>query len=93
LPDLPTVAEGGLTGFDVTTWHGWLAPKGTPAAIVNKLSAQLAKIVRAPETMEKLAGDGGEAIASTPAQFGQFIAGDIARWTKLVKSTGLRVEQ
>jgi tripartite-type tricarboxylate transporter receptor subunit TctC len=93
LPDLPTVAESAIPDFDVTTWHGWLAPKGTPVTIVNKLSAGLAKFVKLPETMEKLAADGGEPVASTSAQASQFIATEVIRWRKLVKATGLHVEQ
>ncbi len=93
LPDLPTVAESGIPGFDVTTWHGWLAPKGTPAAIVNRLSTGLARFVKQPETMEKLAADGGEPVASMPAQATAFVATEVVRWRKLVEATGLRVEQ
>ncbi len=93
LPDLSTVAESGIAGFDVTTWHGWLAPKGTPAAIVNRLSTGLARFVKQPETMEKLAADGGEPVASTPAQTTAFLATEVIRWKKLVNATGLRVEQ
>lgn len=92
LPDLPTVAESGIAGFDVTTWHGWLAPKGTPAAIVHRLSAGLARFVKQPESMEKLAADGGEPVASSPAQAAAFLATEAVRWRKLVQATGLRAE-
>jgi tripartite-type tricarboxylate transporter receptor subunit TctC len=92
LPGLPTVAESGIAGFDVTTWHGWLAPRNTPAAIVDRLSAALAKFVKAPDTMEKLAADGGEAVGNTPAQFSQFIAAETQRWRSMVKATGIRAE-
>ena len=91
--DVATVSEAGIPGFDVTTWHGWLAPRGAPAAIVNRLSAALAKAVKAAETAEKLAADGGEPVGSTPEQFGQFIAAEITRWSKLIKAAGLRLEQ
>jgi tripartite-type tricarboxylate transporter receptor subunit TctC len=92
LPDLPAVAESGIPGFDVTTWHGWLAPKGTPPAIVNRLSAGLARFVRQPEAMEKLAADGGEPVAGTPAQTAAFFTTEVVRWKKLVQATGLRIE-
>lgn len=90
LPDIPTVAESGIPGFDVNTWHGWLAPKGTPLAIVNKLNAELAKVVRGPDISARLLGDGGEILAGSPAQFSAVIADEITRWTKLVKVTGLK---
>lgn len=92
LPDLPTISESGIPGYDVTTWHAWLAPKGTPTAIVNRLSAALAAHVRQPEAMDKLAADGGEPVADTPAQAAIFLATEVARWSKLVKATGLRAE-
>ena len=91
LPDLPTVAEGGVPGFDVNTWHGWLAPKGTPRAIVQKLNQELAAVVKSPDLAEKLAEDGAIAIFQTPEQFGKYIADEGARWKSLVKETGLRI--
>ena len=91
LPDLPTVAEGGVPGFDVNTWHGWLAPKGTPRAIVQKLNQELAAVVKSPDLAEKLAEDGAIAIFQTPEQFGKYIADEGSRWKSLVKETGLRI--
>ena len=90
LPDVPTVAESGVPGYDVDTWHGWLVAKGTPPAIVNKINMELAKAVRAPEMTARLAGDGGEIVVSSPAQFSQVIIKEITRWAKLVKATGLK---
>ncbi len=92
LPDLPAVAESGIPGFDVTTWHGWLAPKGTPAAIVNRLSAALIRFVQAPEMADKIAADGGEPIGSTSSEFSRFVAAEAPRWRKLVQDTGIKVE-
>ena len=90
LPDVPTVAESGIPGYDVNTWHGWLVAKNTPAAVVTKLNEELAKVVNAPDTAARLAGDGGEILAGNPAQFKQLIVDEISRWTKLVKATGLK---
>lgn len=93
MPELPTIAESGVPGFDVTTWHGWLAPAGTPLAILDKIHAELAKFVRTPALAEKLAVDGGEAVGNSPAEFRRFLLDEIARWRRLAKSTGLKFEQ
>jgi tripartite-type tricarboxylate transporter receptor subunit TctC len=92
MPDLPTIAESGVPGFDVTTWHGWLAPAGTPAAIGARLQGELGKFIRTPATAEKLAADGGEAVGNTPEQFRRFLAADIERWRALAKTTRLKFE-
>ena len=92
MPDLPTIAESGVPGFDVTTWHGWLAPAGTPAAIVARLQGELGKFIRTPAIAEKLAADGGEAVGNTPEQFRRFLAADIERWRALAKTTRLKFE-
>ena len=92
LPDLPTIAESGVPGYENSTWHGWLAPAGTPPAILNRLNAELVKSTRAPDVVERLAPDGGEPVGSTAEQFARYIAADIARWSKLVKETGMRFE-
>ena len=92
LPDLPTVAESGVAGYETTTWHGWLAPAGTPPAIVNRLNAELVRSARAAEVVERLAPDGGEAVGSTQEEFARHIAVELARWRKVVKESGVRVE-
>ncbi len=84
MPDLPTVAEQGLPGFDFSSWNGWAAPAGTPPAIISKLSVELAKIVRSSEVNAVLAQDGSEAVGSSPEQFRQVIQTELARWKKLV---------
>ncbi len=93
LPELPTVAESGVPGYEAATWHGWLAPAGTPAAIVNRLNAELAKGARAPDVAGKLAADGGEPVGSTPEEFSRFLVTDIARWRKVVRESGMALEQ
>jgi len=92
LPELPTIAESGVPGYENSTWHGWLAPAGTPPAILNRLNAELVKSTRAPDVVERLAPDGGEPVGSTAEQFARYIAADMARWSKLVKETGIRFE-
>ncbi len=92
LPALPTIAESGVPGYDVTTWHGWLAPAGTPAAIVGRLSAELGKAAHAPDVAKKLAEDGGEPVGGSPDQFKRLIADEVPRWRAIIKQTGLRIE-
>ena len=92
LPDLPTITESGVPGYDNSTWHGWLAPAGTPPAILNRLNAELVKSARAPDVVARLAPDGGEAVGSTPEEFAQHIVTEIARWRKVVREAGVRVE-
>lgn len=92
LPELPTIAESGAPGYDVAGWHGWVAPGGTPAAIVSKLSMELARVVRSPEVARKLAEGGTEPVGSTPEQFQQLIAAEVPRWRKVVKDSGMRME-
>ncbi len=89
MPDLPTIAESGVPNYETTTWHGWLAPAGTPAAIVNKVSAELAKTLKARDVLEQLATDGGEPVGSNPEQFTQHLIAEIARWRKVAKDAAI----
>src|SRR5262249_12632531 len=92
LPDVPTIAETGVPGFDVSAWYGWVAPARTPTAIVNKLNAELLRVIRLPD-ISKVIGDAGSApVGSTPDQFKQHIAAEVPRWGKVVKELGLRAE-
>lgn len=92
LPELPTIAESGVPDFVTTTWHGWLAPAGTPVPIVNKLNAELSRAARAPDVAERLAADGGEPVGGSPERFAQHIASEIARWRKVVQAANIKVE-
>jgi len=92
VPDLPTIAESGVPGYETTTWLAWLAPAGTSAAIVGRMSAELAKAVRSPDVMDSLVGDGGEPVGSSPEQLAQHLNAEIARWRKVVKAAGMKVE-
>ena len=92
LPDLATIAESGVPGYENSTWHGWLAPAGTPPAILNRLNAELVRSTRSPDVVERLAPDGGEPVGSTPEQFSRHISEELARWSRLVKETGIRFE-
>jgi tripartite-type tricarboxylate transporter receptor subunit TctC len=92
VPDLPTLAEAGVPGYESSTWHAWLAPAGTPAGIVDRLSAELAKAAHAPEVIARLSPDGAQAVGSTPEQLQQFLAADIARWRRVVQQAGIKLE-
>jgi len=92
LPGLPTVSESGLPGFDVTSWYGWVAPTGTPAAIVTLLQRELVRAVKLPEVSRALADDGAEPVGSTPAAFQQLIADEVPRWRTIVKTAGVRID-
>ena len=92
LPNLPTVAEAGVQGYDLNTWHGWAAPAGTPQAIINKMSLELARVVKTPQIAEQLASDGGEPVGSSPDEFRQLIVSEIARWRKVVTNSSIKVD-
>jgi tripartite-type tricarboxylate transporter receptor subunit TctC len=92
MPELPTIAQGGVREYDFSTWYGLLAPAGTPRAIVTRLSDEAAKILDEPDTRERFAGDGIEPLKSSPDEFAAFLARDIERWSKVVKATGLHAD-
>lgn len=89
LPEIPTVAEEGVTGFEASAWNGLVAPAKTPRALVDRISAVAAQAARAPEIRDKLRNQGSEAIGSTPAEFRQLITAEIPRWRALVKELGI----
>jgi tripartite-type tricarboxylate transporter receptor subunit TctC len=92
LPELPTVSESGVPGYENSTWFGVLAPAGTPAAVLNKLNAELTRASQSSDIVDRLAPDGGEPVGSTPEQFGRLLALEITRWRKVVKDAGMKVE-
>ena len=85
-PEVPTMIEAGVPGFLVTQWHGLLAPRGTPRAIVDRLHAEIAKAVQRPEVASRLALDGTEAVASSPKEFGAFLRAERDQWAKVAKA-------
>jgi tripartite-type tricarboxylate transporter receptor subunit TctC len=93
LPELPTVAEAGVPGYEFTTWYGVLTPAATPANVIGVLHDHIVKAVRSPEIAQRFAYEGAEAIASTPAQLAAHIKTELARWEKVVKAAdGLRAD-
>jgi tripartite-type tricarboxylate transporter receptor subunit TctC len=91
-PDIPTMSEAALPGFEQSAWHGILAPAGTPPAIVGKLSADIVRVLRMPDTIERMAAQGVDTIGNTPAEFAAFIKQDVVKYEKLVKSAGIKIE-
>ena len=91
LPEVPTASESGLPGYNVTSWYGLFAPPGTPAAIIDKLSSEVAAALKAPEVAERLAAMGAQAAPTTPEQFGRIVKSEIARWAPVVKASGATI--
>jgi tripartite-type tricarboxylate transporter receptor subunit TctC len=92
LPNVPTVDEAGVPGYEATIWLGIMAPKGTPPEIVNKLNAEIAKVVASPKIKEAWAQQGAVPMAMTPAAFGEFLEKDIAKWARIVKISGATIQ-
>jgi tripartite-type tricarboxylate transporter receptor subunit TctC len=93
LPDVPTLAEAGVPGYEATIWLGLVAPKGTPPAIVSRLNAEISKIVNRPEVKREWASQGAVAMTMAPDQFGKYIANDIVKWERIVKISGAKPDQ
>jgi tripartite-type tricarboxylate transporter receptor subunit TctC len=93
LPDVPTVAESGLPGFDVTSWYGLVGRAGTPAAIIDKVQRDAAEALRDPEVRGKLAALGLEPMGNTPAEFEAMIATETAKWSDIVRKANIRPQQ
>ena len=92
VPELPTMAEAGLPGFDISTWYGLFAPAGTPTAIVAKWNAEVTKILNAPDVRARLVADGAEPSPNTPEQFTQMIARELSKYARIVKASGAKVD-
>lgn len=91
-PEMPTFAESGLPGFEAGTWYGLFAPAGTPRDAVTRLNTAVVGIVQLPDVREKLGAQGAEPLTGTPEQATQFVRNEVARWAKVVKAAGIRLE-
>jgi tripartite-type tricarboxylate transporter receptor subunit TctC len=92
LPNVPTVAESALTGFNFSTWYGMWAPASTPASIVAKLSTEIAEITRMPEVRERFLALGAEPVGNTAEEFSAFNKSELVKWARIVKQSGARVD-
>jgi tripartite-type tricarboxylate transporter receptor subunit TctC len=90
VPDIPTVAEAGVKGFDAITWYGLVAPVGTPGPVIDKLNAEINRALKLPDIREKYAADGIDIGGGTPQEFGTLIRTDIAKWSKVIKAAGIK---
>ncbi len=93
LPNVPTMSEAGVTGYEAVIWLGLIAPRNTPPAIVARLNAEITKIVNRPEVRSEWAKQGATAMVMTPEEFGRYLAEDIAKWERIVKISGAKPDQ
>ena len=89
-PEIPTVAEAGVPGYEQTAWFGVLAPAGTPREIINRLNAEIVKLLNSPEIKERFGKQGVEVRTSTPEQFSTFLNSEVARWGKVIRDAGIK---
>jgi tripartite-type tricarboxylate transporter receptor subunit TctC len=92
LPDLPTMQEAGVAGFDISTWFGVFAPGALPAPVLDRLHREIVRILQVPEVRERLASFGSEPVGNTPAQFAAFIQAEQARYARIVRDSGARAD-
>ncbi len=91
-PQIPTVAESGMPGFEAITWFGMLAPRGTPGEIVTRLSDELRKIGQTPQIRNLLLSQGADPVSNTPAEFRAYLHSELAKWAKVIQDTGVKPE-
>jgi tripartite-type tricarboxylate transporter receptor subunit TctC len=92
MPELPTIAEGGLPGYAASGWYGFVVPAAVSKEIVGRLNADIARILRMPDVVERLSGQGAEPVGGTAEQFGAFIRSEIEKWTRLVKTANMKAD-
>jgi tripartite-type tricarboxylate transporter receptor subunit TctC len=91
-PDIPTVNESGVPGYEFNGWVGIVAPAGTPAAIIKILNDSITRAVKSPEIIDKFNKDGAEVIASSPEQFKKLISDEVIQWSKVIKQAGIKAD-
>ena len=92
LPDVPTVSEAGLPGFQAGSWYGFLAPAGTPKPVIDKINAEMVKAIHGQELKDRFAAVGAESVGDSPSEFAAFIRAELKKWEKVVRATGVKAE-
>jgi tripartite-type tricarboxylate transporter receptor subunit TctC len=92
MPDVPTMQEAGLNGVEVTVWYGVLAPAATPRDIINTLSEAIIRAAHSPDIRQRLLDQGAEPLGSTPAEFDKVLREEVAKWTEVIRASGIRAE-
>jgi tripartite-type tricarboxylate transporter receptor subunit TctC len=92
LPDLPTISEAGVPGYEATNWWGIVVPAGTPRSVIDRLHQDLTVVVASPETKKRFEAEGSEPLSMSPDEFGRFIAAETVKWARVVKDAGIRAE-
>ena len=92
LPDVPTMGEAGVTGFEVVTWYGLVAPAATPRDVVNRLYTEIVKILRMPDIKERLSSQGADPVGSSPEEFGAFMKAETAKWARVIKEANIHAD-
>ena len=92
VPDIPTIAESGVPGYEVTVWYGICAPAGTPKSIIAKINADMVKALNMPDLRQRLDQQGVDASPSSPAEFAAFIKAETTKWAKVVKDAGIQAQ-
>jgi tripartite-type tricarboxylate transporter receptor subunit TctC len=92
LPNVPTVSESGIKGFEANTWFGFVAPAGTPSNVINELNKNINQVLKQPDIRARLMNEGGEVLGGTPEQFSSLLAKDTAHWGKIIKASGIKLD-
>jgi tripartite-type tricarboxylate transporter receptor subunit TctC len=92
LPDTPTVAESGLPGYEMSSWHGMLAPAKVPAEIIARLNHEIVRVLKLPDVQEKLLSEGGDITPTTPQEFAAFLKSEVAKWSKILRQAGVTLD-
>jgi tripartite-type tricarboxylate transporter receptor subunit TctC len=93
LPDVPSIAESGLPGYEATQWFGLLAPAGTPRPVIDRLNQESSKALRSDDLKERLMAEGLEVVAGTPEQFAAYIRSETVKWAQVIKAAGIKPQQ
>jgi tripartite-type tricarboxylate transporter receptor subunit TctC len=91
-PDLPTLAEAGLTGYEISSWFGLFVPASTLAAVVDKLFKDTSRVLKSPDVLERFAKEGAEPVGSTPADFNNYVRAEFVKYNKVIKDNGIKAD-